>query len=129
MASVIKLTTNGRNGWRVRFYLDKKRKELYLAGVSKKIADAVAYHCSEITGAMGANTNPSPKSAAWAAGTDGKLRESLVAWGMAEPASAKLSTDAGRLLGAFLTAYITGRTDVKRTTFTNYMQTRRLLIE
>jgi len=129
MASVTKLSTDGRNGWRVRFYLRKKRRELYLAGVSKKVADTVAHHCCEIAGALSANTKPTPESMAWANGTEGNLRENLVAWEMADPASPRLSTDAGRLLGPFLDSYIAGRTDAKPNTIRNFKQTRRELCD
>jgi integrase len=72
---------------------------------------------------------PARESVAWANGTDGKLRENLVAWGLAEPINPKLMTDEGRLLGPFLDAYITGRTDAKPNTIANYKQVRRLLCE
>jgi len=121
------LRTDGRNGWRVRFYLRKKRRELYLAGVSKKVAETVAYHCGEIAGALSANTKPAPESAAWANGTEGNLRENLVAWEMADPMSPRLKTDAGRYLGAYLDAYIAGRTDVKPNTIIAFKQARREL--
>ena len=129
MASVTKRTKDGRNGWRIRFYLQKRRRELYLAGVSKKVAEAVGRHCDELAGAKGANTPPATESIAWANGTDGRLRESLVAWGLADPINPRLATDEGRLLGCLLSSYIDGRTDTKPVTPTNYRQTRRLLVE
>lgn len=132
MASVIKDGRNGREGWRVRFYVDGTRRELYIRGGSKKSerqAAIVAQHCDELARAKTNNVPPAPESVAWANGVDGNMRESLVAWGLADPVSEKLVTDAGRLLGPFLDAYIASRTDVKRTTEINYKQTRRLLIE
>jgi len=69
------------------------------------------------------------ESLQWAQEVDGVLRESLVAWGLADPISEKLVSDEGRLLGPFLDAYIASRSDVKRTTEINYKQTRRLLVE
>lgn len=129
MASVTRLRREGRNGWRVRFYLKKRRREIYLAGVSKKVADAVGHHCDELAGAAAANTKPAPEAIAWANGTDGSLRDSLVAWGLADPISEKLTNDQGRYLGPFLDAYIKSRSDVKATTITNYRQSRRLLVE
>jgi len=79
MASVTKLTTNGRNGWRVRFYVDKKRRELYLAGATKRIADSVGRFCDELAHAKASNVAAGGDAVTWAAGTDSKMRESLVA--------------------------------------------------
>ena len=132
MASVTRDARDGRDGWRIRFYVDGKRRELCIRGGSKKCerqAAIVAQHCDELARAKTNNVPPAPESVAWANGTDANLRESLVAWGLADPVSEKLVTDAGRLLGPFLDAYIASRTDVKRTTEINYKQTRRLLIE
>ena len=82
MASVIKLKREGWNGWRIRFYLQKQRREIYLTNVSKKVADAVGRHCDELAGAATANTSPAPESVAWANGTDGNcvIRWSVGGW-------------------------------------------------
>ncbi len=129
MASVIKRIEDGRTGWRVRFYLNGRQKSLYLSGASKRVADAVGRHCDELAQAMANNVAAAPESILWAAGTDGKLRETLVAWGMAEPVNPRLATDAGKLLGAYCQAYINGRTDTSARTRINYSQARRLLVE
>lgn len=129
MASVTRLIREGRNGWRIRFYSDKRQRELYLAGVSKKVAESVGRHCEELSGAKGANTNALPESIAWAEGTEGKLRESLVKWGLAEPVSPRTLTHAGSLLGPFVDDYIAGRTDCKPNTIKNFKQCRRELCE
>ena len=132
MASVTKLDSDGRKGFRIRFYVDNRRREIYLAGLSKRhesLANKVAAHCEDLSKAKSNNVAPSAEAIAWGNGTDGNLRDNLVAWGLAEPTSVKLTTDEGRLLGAYLTAYIDGRSDVKPVTRTNYKQTRRLLVE
>jgi hypothetical protein len=130
MASVIRLKTNGRNGWRVRFYdHSRKRRELYLAGVSRKVAETVGKHCDELAGAKANNVDADFESKAWAIGTVGKLWDSLVAWELTEPVSAQSMTDAGRLLGPFVDAYIESRTDIKPNTRTNFKQCKRVLCE
>jgi integrase len=132
MASVTRDARPGRDGWRVRFYVDGKRREFYVSGAGKKMerqASIIAQYCDELARAKSHNVPPAPESVAWANGTDGTLRDSLVAWGLADPISEKLVTDEGRLLGPFLDAYIASRSDVKRTTEINYKQTRRLLVE
>ncbi len=132
MASVSRLDQDGRQGFRIRFYVDSRRRELYIAGLTKKSerqANLVAQHCDELSKAKSNNVSPAVDATAWANGTTGKLRENLVSWGLASPISQKLSTDEGKLLGPFLDSYIAGRSDIKATTDINYKQTRRLLVE
>ncbi len=132
MATVTKETKSGRSGYRVRFYVEGRRRELYVAGgsiKSQKRAATMAQHLEELASAIKKNIPPARDAVAWAAGTTGKLRENLVAWGLAEPINPKLMTDEGRLLGPFLDAYIASRTDAKPNTIRNYKQVRRLLCE
>ncbi len=132
MASVTKCDSDERKGFRIRFYVGPRRREIYIAGLSKKterLANIMARYCDDLAQAKSRNVGAAADAVAWAASVDGKLRENLVAWGLADPMSAKLTTDAGRLLGAFLTAYIESRSDVKPNTITCYMQTKRLLVE
>ncbi len=132
MASVTRKTQGGRLGFRIRFYCDGRLRELYLPASSKRAerqANIIGQYCDELSSAKSNNVPPSPDVVAWANGTDGTVRENLVAWGLADPVSEKLSHDEGRLLAPFLDAYIASRTDVKRTTEINYKQTRRLLVE
>jgi hypothetical protein len=65
MASVIKLNRDGRVGWRVRFYVDKRRRELYLAGASKKVADSVGRYVEELSTAKANNVPATPEAVAW----------------------------------------------------------------
>ena len=132
MASVTKRDEGGRRGFRVRFYCDKRRREIYLPGsgrAAERTAERVAGYCDSLARSKANNVPPDPEAEAWANGTDGRLRESLVGWGLADPVSPRLATDAGRFLGPFLGAYIEGRTDVKPRTTINYKQARRLLCE
>jgi integrase len=132
MASVTKLDSAGRQGFRIRFYVDDRRREIYLAGCGKRVerrAEIIARHCDELAKAKSNSVAPSAESIAWASSVEGRLRDNLVAWGLADPVTPKLSTDQGRLLSAFLSSYIESRTDVKRTTTINYNQTKRVLVE
>ena len=132
MASVTKCDSDERKGFRIRFYVGPQRREIYIAGLSKKterLANIVARYCDDLAQAKSNNVAPAADAVLWANGTDGKLRENLTAWGLADPMSAKLTTDAGMLVGAFVTAYIDSRSDVKANTKINYLQTRRLLVE
>ncbi len=132
MASVTRKTQGGREGWRIRFYCEKRRRELYLPGVSRKVekmAETVAGHCEALAQAKANNVSPDPAARNWANGTTGKLRENLVAWELAEPIAPKLSTDAGRLLGPFCDEYVSGRTDLARGTAEQYGYCRKVLVE
>ncbi len=132
MASIAKKNQAGRDGWRIRFYVDGRRRELYVPGSGKKAerqAITISRHCEELAGAKANNVPPALDAVAWAAGATGKLRENLVAWGLAEPINPRLMTDAGRFLGAFCDAYIKSRTDAKPNTIANFKQARRLLCE
>ena len=132
MASVTRLDSGGRQGYRIRFYCDKRRRELYVAGSGKRVerlADTIARHCDDLAKAKAANVPADPASVAWANGTEGSLRDNLVAWGLADPVNPKLATDAGRLLGPFLDAYLASRTDWKPRTVANAKQVNRLLKE
>lgn len=132
MASVNRIMRTGRAGFRIRFYLGGRQRELYVVGDSKKAeaqANKVAAHCDELAKAKANNVPPAPDSVAWANGTDGSIRESLIAWGLADPINPKLLQDDGRLLGPFVDAFIESRTDWAKNTILNYKQVRRLLCE
>jgi hypothetical protein len=122
MASVKLRTQGGRVGWRIRFYVENRLKEVYLPGGGKRaerLAYAIAGHLECLAQALANHVSPDPAAVAWASGTTGRLRENLVAWGLADPVSPRLRTDAGRLLGPFLDAYIEGRSDVREVTRSN----------
>ena len=129
MASLTKQNSNNRKGWRLRFYLHGKRHSLWLGNISKRLADGIAFNVDALVQAKEAGQSPSAAAAKWAAGLDGRMKETLVGWGLAEPTAQRLNTAAGKLLGPFLDAYIEDRTDLKPTTKTNYKQARRLLVE
>ena len=132
MASKTKLDSNGRQGFRIRFYSDSKQREIYVQGIGRRderIAETIRRHCEDIVKAKLNNVAPPPEALAWATTVQGQIRNNLVKWGLTDAIAPKLNTDVGRLLGAFTTAYINGRTDVKQTTKINYLQTKRLLIE
>ncbi len=132
MASVTRKAQGGRVGFRIRFYCDGKSREFYIPETTKKAerqANIIAGHVEELSKAKANNVSPSPDALKWANGTEGKIRSSLVAWGLADPQGEKLVSDEGRLLSPFLDAYIASRSDLKRTTEINYKQTRRLLVE
>ncbi len=132
MASVSRETKVGRIGWRIRFYVDDRRREIYLAVGGKRgesMAKKIAGHVENLARSKGKNVAADPASVAWVNGTDGSLRENLIAWGLADPVVQRRLDDSARLLGAFIDSYLDSRSDIKVGTITNYKQTRRLLVE
>ena len=129
MASLTKENSNNRKGWRLRFYLHGKRKSLWLGNISKRIADGIAFNVDELVQAKEVGQSPNATATKWAAALDGRMKKTLVGWGLAEPTAQRLNTAAGKLLGPFVDAYIADRTDLKPGTKTNYKQARRLLVE
>ena len=132
MASIKRLDTTSRKGFRIRFYVDQIQREIYLKGLSRateRVASNVARYCDDLAQARANNVAASAETIAWVSSTDGSIRDKLVEWGLADPVTPKLSLNEGRQLDAFLTAYIDGRADAKPSTRTNYKQTQRLLVE
>jgi integrase len=130
MASVTK--SGNRDGYRIRFYCDKRLREIYVPGESKraeKLATTIAGHSEALSQAKANNVTADPAAVAWANGTTGKLRDKLVSWGLADPINARLATDEGRLLGPFINAYIKSRSDLKQGTADQYRYCRKVLVD
>lgn len=128
MASVMKDNRPGRSGWRIRFYVQKHRRELYFTG-RKRDADELGRKCESLSKCVEAGLPLDADLSIWVKRLDSQVRDTLVGWGLCEPASPKLSTDEGRFLGAFLRGYIDGRKDIRENTKENLEQARRVLIE
>jgi hypothetical protein len=133
MASVTRLSDGGRQGFRIRFYdAEKRRRAYYVPGSGKRIerlAQTIAGHLDALAKAKASNIPPDPAALAWANGTNGGLRDNLVAWGLADPVNPRLATDEGKLLGPFVDGYLASRTDWKPRTVANAKQVNRLLKE
>jgi len=119
-----------RPGFKIRWRDDTgAQRALWLGDVSQRSADTIFRHVSELIAASAAGVAPDAKSQQWANELSGRLRQRLVEYGLADPERPQAKTDAGRKLGAFVDAYIEGRTDIGGGTRTNYNQARRLLVE
>lgn len=131
MATITKKLQGNRKGFRIRFYHEGKRREIYVPGDSKKVerqSQMIAQHIEELVAAKANNVPPSSDAQAWAAGTEGSIRDLLVTWGLVVPLSPRLHTEEGRFLGAFCDAYITSRTDLSARTVSHFKQVRRWLV-
>ncbi len=130
MASLSKENDRGRVGWRIRFFYMDKRRSIRLGSVSKRAADQIKYHVTELVLADEMKTSPRPETHRWVNElTDKKLRDDLAKLGLCDIRGTSADEEHRRLLGPFLDKYIEGRTDCKKSTITNYRQVRRLLVE
>jgi len=128
MASLRKECDRGRTGWRLQIRINGKRRSLWLSDPSKRRAETVKRHVEELVRSKSAGGHPDPATDRWVATLDGKLFDALLRIELVDPKREQTSGDEGRFLGAFLDAYIQGRTDVGDGTTTNYKQARRLLV-
>ena len=128
MASLTK-ESGKRKGWRLRFYLNKKRRSLWLGNISKRIADGIAYNVDRLAQAKEAGQRPDAAAVKWADSLDGRIRDTLAGWGLVDPVAQRLKEDSGNKLAAFLENYIDGRTDIGRGALLNYKQSKKLLVE
>lgn len=129
MASLRKENDRGRVGWRLQFRQIGKRRSLWLGPMSKRSADTVARHVEELARADQAGVAASADSTAWAKSLDGRMRTTLVKWGLAE-AQRKRNGDLDvRLLKTFCDSFIEDQTDLKPGTIDNFGHARRLLVE
>ncbi|MEP3831521.1 tyrosine-type recombinase/integrase, partial [Rhodopirellula bahusiensis] len=119
-----------RPGFKIRWTDHSgKARVLWLGKRSKRSADEIFRHVSELIRADEARVAPAAATEVWANDLPGRLRDKLVEFGLASPPGKFAGTVAGAHLGPFLDAYIDGRTDIGDGTRTNYRQARRLLVE
>ena len=121
MASLRKENDRGRVGWRLQFMDGKRRRSLWLGDVSKRSADTIARHVSELAKAVNSNTTADVDSLKWANELRGRLRQKLAEWGYVGP-ERKAETADLRLCDAYFRAYIDSRADLKWRTRNNYQQ-------
>jgi integrase len=122
MASLHKQGGN-RPGYKLRFRDgDGRQRVLWLGDVSKRNAETVAYHVSELVRAYAAGVAPEVGTAKWANELSGRIRDRLAGWGLVCAERNRRSGDAVRLVGPFFDAYIASRTDLKPTTVYKYQQ-------
>ncbi len=122
MASLHKQNGN-RPGYKLRFRDSSNRQRvLWLGDVSKRNADTVARHVSELERATKGGVAPDIGTAKWANELTGRIRERLAAWGFVGAERKHATGEATRLVGPFFDAYIESRTDLKPTTKYKYEQ-------
>ena len=67
MASLGRIDTGGRDGWRIRFTLDKRRLGITLSGVDESSAKIWFHHVEHLVESIESNRAPSKATTAWTA--------------------------------------------------------------
>jgi integrase len=122
MASLHKQGGN-RPGYKLRFRdTDNRQRVLWLGNVSKRNAETVLLHLSELERAFKGGVSPEPGTAKWANELTGRIRERLAVYGFVGAERKQVCGDASRLVKAFFESYIAKRTDLKQSTRYKYKQ-------
>mgnify|MGYP006275874575 CR=1 FL=1 len=137
MASLHKQGGN-RPGYKI--YLrdtDNRQRVLWLGKVSKRNAEIVFLHASELERAVKGGVSPEPATTKWSNELKGRIRERLATYGFVGAERKHIGGDASRLVKPFFDAYIATRKDWKPATqykygqsakyFTSYVGPQRLL--
>jgi len=104
---------------------DRKRRSIRLGKMPQKAAETIKAKVESLNAAAISQISWDAETAAWVGKLDAMLYDKLAKVGLL-PVRA---TPEKSTLGAFLEAYIKGRSDVKGTTESNYRQTKRCLVE
>ncbi|WP_218922343.1 tyrosine-type recombinase/integrase [Fuerstiella marisgermanici] len=97
--------------------------------MSRRSADTILRHVSELVHALKAGVRPEADSVKWAQSLDGRLRSRLAACGLVHSEDTHRKQEQCRLLGPFIDRYIEERTDAKPSTITNYKHAKRWLVQ
>ena len=100
------------------------RQTLGIGRIPRRAAETICDHVEAIVGSRRSGTRVPDAAAAWVASVGKKLHRRLVAKGLAQPRPEEADVE----LGAFLTAYIAGRSDLKASTLTVLKQTQASLV-
>ena len=90
--------------------------------MSKQQAFNVKRHVEELVRASKGKGRPEGDTEAWAAELDGRLRSGLERAGLVSAIPQRSNSEAARLLGPFMDAYLVSRTDAKPSTVRNFQQ-------
>ncbi|MCA9129077.1 MAG: site-specific integrase [Planctomycetales bacterium] len=115
-----------RPGYKLRWREESGRQRvLWLGDVSKRSANEIARHVTELAEAHGRNVQAAVDSIEWANNLTGRIRLRLAELGYVAPERrTKSRHDDSRLCKTFFTNWIESRTDLKWRTRNNYEQAR-----
>lgn len=127
MASLTKETRHGNAGWRLRFFIGEKRVSLRFGKISKRAAEEITRHINSLLRTHELGLPIENDTYTWLIGVDADIHDKLVEWGLCETRGTAGGTEAGRLLGPFMAAYVASRLDLKPGSLEIYKQVERKL--
>lgn len=120
MASLHKQGGN-RPGYKIYMRdTDNRQRVLWLGNVSKRNAETIFLHVSELERAVKGGVSPEPATTKWSNELKGRIRERLATYGFVGAERKHIGGDASRLVKPFFDAYIATRTDWKPPTRYKY---------
>ena len=111
MASLDLVTHGGRNVWRVRAYIGKRRETISLGVFDESDSQIAKEHIEHLIDSKARNRLPPRASVRWLESIPLELHERLSILGLVE---ARAFVEAERTLIAYLRAYVKERTDWKK---------------
>jgi integrase len=131
MASLRFETDRGREGWRLRFYADKKQKSIWLGGISEVDAQLWKSHIELLQGCQVSGDMRDPATTRWLAGLSSDQKSKLAKYGLIEYSTpAEGTAPAAVKVDAYLESYFNAlKADMKESTWTFYGHTRKRLVE
>ncbi len=117
MASLERMAHDGRDCWRLRFYVNKKRATLGLGVFERSEAEEALAHVEHLIEMKRRDRPPQKATSRWMSSVPTELYDRLANLRLVEP---RAIVDHPRTVLAFMRAYIAGRTDWKKPQ--NYLQ-------
>lgn len=111
MASLQRITDGGRDCYRLRFYIDRRRKTLGLGSMDEPAATEAKAHVEHLIDLVGRGRPPVTATLRWLDGLPGSIHDRLAAMELCEP---RKRCELPRSVLAFMRAYIASRTDWKK---------------
>ena len=103
MASLERMDFDGRNGWRLRLYLNKKRVTIGLSATEESDAELAKSHIEHLVEMRARNRPPKPITSRWLDSIPAEVYDRLADLQLAEPRAIQ---EQPRTILAFMRAYI-----------------------
>lgn len=111
MASLTKVTEGGRDCWRLRFYLDRKRETVGLGAFDGPAAELAKSHVEHLIEMHRLQRPPRPVTSRWLDALPAEIYDRIAKIKLVEP---RAIVEQPRTILANMRAYIKGRTDWKK---------------
>ena len=111
MASLERMNFDGRDGWRLRLYINKKRETIGLRVTDESDAELAKSHIEHLIEMRSRNRPPKPVTSRWLESIPAEVYDRLANLLLVEPRAIR---EQPRTTLAFMRAYIASRTDWKK---------------